>query len=93
MQVTIEHDQERGQFVADVGGRRSYLRYTFDPSGSLDLLTTFVHPEVRGRGIGEKLVSAALVYARENSYEVIPSCWFVETVVERHPEYRDLMAA
>jgi hypothetical protein len=93
MHVDILHDHERGQFVANVNGTKSYLRYTFEPDGTLNLLTTYVHPEVRGRGVGEKLVSRALDYARERGCDVVPTCWFVDTVVARHPEYRDLLVA
>lgn len=93
MRVDIRHDRERGQFVADVDGRKCYLRYTFEPDGALNLLTTYVHPEVRGRGVGEKLVEGALDFARERGCEVIPTCWFVDAVIERHPDYRDLLVA
>jgi uncharacterized protein len=93
LQVEIEHDEARGQFVAVVDGRKSYLRYTYEPDGTLNLLTTYVHPDIRGRGVGEKLVARALDYAREKGCDVVPTCWFVDTVVARHPEYRDLLVA
>ena len=50
-----------------------------------------MHPALRGHGVGEKLVRQALEWAREEGLRVIPSCWFVDTVVRRHPEYETLL--
>lgn len=47
--------------------------------------------EARGRGIGTRLVLHALEDARERGLRVVPSCPFVGEVVERHPEYADLL--
>lgn len=67
VQVHREADHEFGA-VAD--GYPSYLRYVSKDRSSLDLVSTFVHREVRGRGVGEKLVLAALDYARDESLTV-----------------------
>jgi predicted GNAT family acetyltransferase len=90
MYVEVRHEPERNQFVADAGGTRSYLRYVL-ARDTLDLMSTYVHPDVRGRRVGESLVLRALEFARQNGYEVIPTCWFVDTVVRRHPGYRELL--
>ena len=90
MQLDIRHEPERYRFVVEVEGTTSYVRYAIGP-GTLDLLSTYVHPDVRGRFVGEKLVKRALEYARENGYEVIPTCWFVDTVVRRNPQYKELL--
>jgi hypothetical protein len=91
MDVQIEHDEARGEFAAVVDGRKSFLRYARVGDGTLDLRSTFVHPDLRGRGLGEKLVRRALDHARANDLDVIPTCWFVDTVVARHPGYRELI--
>ena len=91
MRVDIRHERELSRFVATARGRDSYLRYTAVGDDKLDLVSTFVHRDLRGRGIGERLVKAALDHAREQGMSVIPSCWFVETVIDRNPLYRDLL--
>jgi predicted GNAT family acetyltransferase len=88
--VAIRHEPERGLFIAEAAGTRSYLRYVLDED-VMDLTSTFVDPSVRGRTVGEKLVRAALDYAQQNGFRVIPSCWFVETVVRRHQQYQPLL--
>jgi uncharacterized protein len=90
MDVEIRHEPERGRFIAEAQGTKSYVRYVLD-GDVLDLTSTFVDPAVRGRHVGEALVKTALEYARENGYRVIPTCWFVETVVRRHKQYQPLL--
>ena len=91
MHVEIQHHPDLNQFVGTADGKDSYLRYRSVDDGTLDLVSTFVHRELRGRGVGEKLVRSALDYARDQGLRIIPSCWFVDTVIARHPQYRDLL--
>jgi uncharacterized protein len=53
---------------------------------------TFVPPELRGRGIAEKLVRAALEHAREEKLRVVPACSYVAVFIERHKEFQPLLA-
>jgi uncharacterized protein len=56
----------------------------------------FPHTEVdlalRGRGLGGILVKNALDDVRRSGRTVVPACWFVAQVIDRHPEYGDLVA-
>jgi predicted GNAT family acetyltransferase len=58
-------------------------------------LIAFIHTEIddrfEGRGLGSKLVSAALDEAREKGLEVLPFCPFVNGWIEKHPDYVDLV--
>jgi predicted GNAT family acetyltransferase len=90
VQLDIRHEPERSRFVVEVEGTTSWVRYAVAP-GTLDLLSTFVHPTGRGRFIGERLVKRALDWAQGNGWQVIPTCWFVDTVVRRNPQYRELL--
>lgn len=90
--MEIRHDTDRKRFVAEVDGKEGTLTYERVDDGTLDYRSTFVPEELRGDGIGAKLVLHALDYARENDFEVVPSCPFVGKVIEEHPEYEDLIA-
>ena len=59
---------------------------------TLDYTSTFVPPELRGRGVGERLVLHALDWARAEGRRVVPTCWFVGKMLDQHPEYADLRA-
>jgi predicted GNAT family acetyltransferase len=57
----------------------------------------FTHTEVDSDagqpGLGSTLVRAALDDVRGKGGSVVPMCSFVRGWIERHPEYRDLVAA
>ncbi|MBL1069023.1 GNAT family N-acetyltransferase [Streptomyces sp. 7-21] len=94
----------RGRFEARDGERiTGYLVYRRDEGtddgtggerrrGTVDYLSTFVPEESRGQGVAAELARAALEDARHRGLRVRPTCPFVAGYVERHPEYRPLLA-
>ena len=54
-----------------------------DATSNFTFLTGGSHPE--------EMVERALEHARNEGYEVIPSCWYVKRWVERHPDYAGLL--
>lgn len=59
---------------------------------TLNFYSTFVPPQSRGGGVGASLVCHGLDWARQGGYRVVPGCPYVQTVVKRYPEYRDLLS-
>ena len=57
----------------------------------MDMTSTFVPPAARGRGTAAMLAEAALVHARENGLQVIPTCWYVGEYLEKHPAFAALL--
>lgn len=53
---------------------------------------TEIAPPLRGSGLGERLVSAALDDVRRRGAKIRPACWFVREFVRDNPEYQDLVA-
>ena len=54
---------------------------------------TEIEPELRGRGLGARLVAGALDDVRKRGGHVVPLCWFVAEFIEGHPDYAELLAA
>ncbi|MBI3199033.1 MAG: N-acetyltransferase [Rhodospirillales bacterium] len=50
---------------------------------------TEVPPASEGKGIGSRLVRAALDDAHRRGFKIVPACSFVAAFVHRHPEYDD----
>ena len=48
---------------------------------------TEVPPKDEGKGIGGRLVRAALDDTRRRGLKIVPACSFVVAFVRRHPEY------
>jgi predicted GNAT family acetyltransferase len=65
----------------------------YDPVGDASILIK--HTEVlaghEGKGLGSKLVQAALDHARGQRKTVIPICPYALNWVRRHPEYHDVV--
>jgi len=58
--------------------------------GKMIFTHTVVPPELRGRGIAEKLVRTALAEARAAGRKVVPQCSYVARFIERHTEFTGL---
>jgi hypothetical protein len=92
MDIAVANDEKGRQFHAEVDGHRAHLDYLKQKDGTLNLIHTEVAPALRGKGVGEALVRYALDAARSGGVKVIPTCPFVKKFIERHPEYRDVVA-
>lgn len=94
MAIDVTHDEDRSRFVVDLGdGGEAYLDYEEREDGVLDYASTFVPEEHRGRGIAEQLVVTALDWARETGRQIVPSCPYVNHVVQDvHPRFQSLLA-
>jgi hypothetical protein len=88
--LTVRHDEEAGRFETDLECGTAYVAYRLG-DGALDLVSTWVPTQHRELGIGARVVTAALEYAREHGLEVIPTCPFVPRVLADHPEYEGLV--
>lgn len=89
--VTVIHNPAASRYETTVEGHLAVAEYTLD--GSRQTFThTFVPGELRGRGIAELLVRAALEDARTANRRIVPQCSYVERFVSRHPEYQALVA-
>lgn len=89
--VQVKHNRVEQRFEAKVDGRVCVVDYV-PRDGGIALTHTYVPPELRGRGIAEKLVRAALDYARNERLRVIPECSYVQAFIQRHGEYAPLVA-
>lgn len=86
-QSVIVNDQlHRFEQAAD--GEVAFLDYKLE-GDRLTLVHTEVPDALEGRGLGSLLVKAALSYAQENDFTVIPVCEFVKSYLKRHPQAAD----
>jgi uncharacterized protein len=89
--IKVQHNPEANRYEAVVDGHLSVCEYEL--AGKQMVFThTLVPPELRGRGIAEQLVRAALADARVAGRKVVPACSYVAKFIERHREYQDLVS-
>ena len=79
--MNIDHDRSRRCFSADMDGQVASLYYELRDAATLDILSTFVPPELRGSGIGARLVEAAAEHAGSEGLGVATTCWYAAKVL------------
>jgi len=92
--MTINHEKSghRGAFVWEEDGKRlGELTYTV--AGSRAIIDhTHVDDSLRGKGVGAKLVRAAVDWAREDNTRLMPLCPYAKSVFDKTPDYADVLA-
>lgn len=83
--ATVRHEPEHRRLTveeAGVAGRLDYRRQ----DGRMILAHTEVPPAVGGRGLGSRLVQAAVDVAAAEGLTVVPVCSFAAHWLRTHPE-------
>jgi len=78
----------RQRFELETEYGTAFADYHVD-SETITFPHTVVPRAAEGRGVGSKLIAAALAAARERGLTVVPLCSFVAAYIERHPETQD----
>jgi predicted GNAT family acetyltransferase len=88
--VVIDAEAE-DRYEASIDGELAgWLEYVVK-YGRLALIHTEVGAEFEGKGVGSGLVQFAIDDARRQGLRVIPTCPFVRSYVESHPETHDIV--
>ena len=91
MSAAIRDNTALSRFELDADGVTVFMRYrVLGDRISLDHTETPV--AARGRGLASRLTRGVLDEMRRRDLKVVPRCPFVRAFLDRHPEYRDLMA-
>ena len=89
-EIIVRHNAAANRYEAEVEGHLAVAEYVRD-RGRVIFTHTFVPPELRGRGIAEKIVRTALDETGRAGFKIVPQCSFVARFIERHPEYQHLI--
>ncbi|MBK5305127.1 MAG: N-acetyltransferase [Frankiaceae bacterium] len=76
----VTHVPDRSRFESG----KAYLTYE-ESDGRFDLQHTVVPEEMAGEGVGGALVKAAVAYAREAGLELVVTCPFAQSWLDKHP--------
>lgn len=89
-EIKVHQNSAESRFEVTVEGLLSVVDYVLQ-EGEIALTHTYVPVELRGRGIAEKLVRAALEFARKEKRRVVPACSYVDAFIARHTEFQPLV--
>lgn len=76
----------------EVEGAVAFIEYKL-VGDRLFLIHTEVPVALRGKGTGTAIVQKALEYAKENNYKIVPICPFVQSYLQKHEEWSNIIAS
>lgn len=91
MDSEVRNNESAHRYELEVDGQMAIAEYRLRP-GRISFTHTKVPDALEGRGIGTRLVKAALDDARAKGLKVVPICPFVKHYIDTHPEEQDLLA-
>ena len=80
----IYAEDENGQLLAEI---------TYPPldAETVNINHTYVHPSLRGRGIADALMRAAIDDIRSRNFKTMATCSYAKKWFFQHPENEDIL--
>ena len=92
MQIQLEQSETKGTFFIEENGKR-LAEMIFSKAGKIIIIEhTEVSDALRGTGAGKQLVAEAVAYARKNNLHILPLCPYAKSVMDKTPEYADVLS-
>ncbi len=94
MEIQHEPGTSKGRFVATEDGRElGEMSYSVAGPDKIIIDHTEGFPGSEGKGVGLKLLEAAVAHAREKKLRIMPLCPFAHKMMDRRKEeYADVRA-
>ncbi len=91
-ETSTELRESEHRYVAEVDGELAGSAYFTRHGDVVEFTHTEVDDAFEGRGVGSSLARAALDDVRERGgLRVRPSCPFIASWIDKHPDYADLL--
>lgn len=82
MSAAAVHDEAGRRFYLSEDGDDVYVSYRMVNDTTVDFVSTFTPPSLRGRGLARVVVDAGLAWARAQDYGIQASCWYVQKILD-----------
>lgn len=89
--IELTDNKEHHNFEFVVDGYRSFIDYVIKYE-LVYLIHTEVAPELEGKGVASVMVTKTLEYLEAQGRQIVPRCSYVLAYLERHPEWKRLVA-
>ncbi|MBF7093205.1 N-acetyltransferase [Flavobacterium sp. ALJ2] len=92
MEIEQINEDRKGYYKAVEDGKEAgRMTYTWAGDTKFIIDHTEVSPDFNGKGVGKKLVMAAVTYARENNLKIIPLCPFAKSVFDKTDDIKNVL--
>jgi predicted GNAT family acetyltransferase len=93
MSTVVQHLPGQNRYIFEKDGEEVGLIDYTRRGGSIVLTHSEIDPQLRGHGLGDRMVQEVLEEIRtDTDYTIVAECPFVADWLERHPEYLELQA-
>ncbi|SPL70735.1 GNAT family N-acetyltransferase [Acinetobacter stercoris] len=92
--LEIKHvdDGKKGEFfIGEDGHHLAEMAYTWAGDDKFIIDHTIVSDELRGQGVGRKLLDQTIELARDKNVKIIPLCPFSKSEFEKDASIRDVL--
>jgi len=93
VEIEVRNNSEKSRYELILGAEVVGVAEYRQEGDTLVFPHTQVKSSLRGRGMGARLVQAALDDVRAKGHRVVPRCWYVAEFIDANPEYQDLLVA
>lgn len=91
-EVQLRINDKNGTFYIEIDGKeQAIMTFVFTNDNKISIDHTEVYAGNEGKGLAKKLVNKAVDYAREHNLKIIPVCTFVKSVIDKTPEFKDIV--
>lgn len=91
-EIQHEKTQKGGAFYLEINGRRlAQMVYVMAGEKTMVIEHTDVDEQLKGQGVGKKLLGQLVKYVREHQIKVIPLCPFANATLQKTPEWQDIL--
>ena len=92
MNIQHEANAKGGRFYLSEDGKDlAEMVYVWAGDSRFIIEHTEVDPSLEGKGVGKALVAAGVEFAREKKVTILPLCPYAKKVMERMPDYADVL--
>lgn len=88
----LKNNTECRRYEFDLGGAVAVVNYELRAEGIVCLIHTGVPEQFSGQGIASELTEAVLEDIKRHGLKVVSSCSFITLYIERHPQWKELLA-
>jgi len=86
-----EHGNKGAFYIEEDGEWVAEMTYKREGTRKIVIDHTEVEESLRKKGVGKRIVEAAVKYARNNNLLIKPTCPFVKKVLESSEDYEDVL--
>ena len=92
MEIKHKSEGNKGKFLIEKDGIIiAEMTYVWAGETRIIIDHTEVDESLKGQGVGKKLVTEAVNFAREKGIKIMPLCPFAQAVFEKEKDFKDVL--